>query len=162
MTTHIPLQRGLVALIDDEDIDLVKGYRWYADVRPRVTYVRANAVLEDGRRRAVYLHHVVTGATGVDHVNHDGLDNRRKNLRIVGQGLNNANQRPRGGSSQHKGVSWLKRERCWLAYIRIDGVQKRLGYFNDELAAARAYNDAARTAWGEHAYLNDLDRSPDA
>jgi hypothetical protein len=111
------------------------------------------------------MHTLITGLPFVDHEDGNGLNNQRYNLRPADHGLNNANRRPattHGGkakTSRYKGVSWFRpgpgkgRER-WRARIRIDGREAALGYFDDEEAAARAYDDAARAAWSEYACPN--------
>lgn len=96
----------------------------------------------------------------IDHENHNGLDNRRKNLRPATVMLNAANgRRHADGSSQFKGVSWHAQKNRWRARICVDGKRYWLGLFEDELLAAAAYNEAAAEAWGSFAYLNDLSGS---
>jgi hypothetical protein len=99
------------------------------------------------------------GAKGVDHINHDGLDNRRANLRLATPSQNLGNKRPqRGGSSPYKGVSlqtsWHPIGRPWKASIDIDGRTKSIGYFATEVEAANAYDEAAIAKWGDFALTN--------
>jgi len=90
-----------------------------------------------------------------DHVNHDGLNNRKKNLRNCTLTQNNANSRPsKNSSSKYKGVSWNKSRRKWAAFIKKNGAQLHLGYFYDETSAAHAYDRAARKYHAEFANLN--------
>jgi hypothetical protein len=94
----------------------------------------------------------------VDHWNHDGLDNRRENLRVCTKAQNNHNCRKHRWhngeytSSKYKGVCWNKTEKKWMAYIH----RKTLGYFRTEEEAALAYNAAATRDFGEFAVLNDI------
>lgn len=90
----------------------------------------------------------------VDHKNGNGLDNQRSNLRIVTRSQNMHNQRKTRGSSQFKGVSWFRPYSNWRAYITIDDRRKHLGYFTSEEDAGRAYDTAARAAFGEYACVN--------
>jgi len=84
----------------------------------------------------------------------NGIKNKRSNLRTCTSTQNTANQRKRKGSSNFKGVSWYKREQKWRAGIGYKGKDFHLGYFNDELEAAKAYDKAAKDLWGEFANLN--------
>ena len=92
----------------------------------------------------------------VDHINHNGLDNRKRNLRIVTTQQNIWNTRGRDNniSSKYKGVSWHKNKQKWEARIRIDNKPKYLGYFDDEKEAAEAYDRTAKKHRGEYAFLN--------
>ncbi len=89
-----------------------------------------------------------------DHINHHGIDNQRCNLRNVTKAQNGYNQKLRGGSSRYKGVCWDKANQKWMAYIRIEGRQTKLGRFRNELVAARAYDTAARKYHGVYALCN--------
>jgi AP2 domain len=103
----------------------------------------------------ILMHILITGIrTGIDHANGNGLDNQRTNLRPAGQRLNMANIRPQATrkSSRFKGVRLLPSGK-WQARIRV-GQPVYLGVFGDEEAAARAYDAAARAAWGEFGRLN--------
>jgi hypothetical protein len=82
----------------------------------------------------------------VDHINHNGLDNRRENLRLCTQQQNNLNVRKRSNtSSKFKGVYWYKQRQKWAVYCCIDGKGKHLGLFTSELEAAVAYDNFVKT-----------------
>jgi hypothetical protein len=160
---RIPLGRGLFALVDAEDFDQVQGYEWRAEERKGKTYVRAMVTLvrgRNGRRVPVYMHRVVTGApprTPVDHVNHDGLDNRRSNLRICDQRQNSQHMRRTG----LKGLKWIARVGLWQGRIAAPpasgvgfGVERYLGLFAEREWAARAYDVAALELFGAFAQTN--------
>lgn len=158
---EIPLRNGGVALVDDDCADLVAGYKWYGmhDLRfGGYDYVRGRQRSE----RCISLGRLITGAKPgeeIDHINHDGFDNRRCNLRICTRKQNMRNTRGRSSAtSQYKGVCWRKSEKKWRAQIRNTETGKRthLGYFANELDAARAYNVAALRFYGEFAYLNTV------
>ncbi len=90
-----------------------------------------------------------------DHINHNGLDNRKANLRNCTIKQNNANARPaKWTSSKYKGVSYIKRKKKWAVYIKKDGRQFNLGCFADEAEAAKAYDASAKKLHGEFAHLN--------
>ncbi len=91
----------------------------------------------------------------VDHINQNGLDNRRANMRLCTQSENKRNRASRpGSSSQFLGVSRSKRSTKWLATIRVGGQHIHLGYHADEADAARAYDAAALEYFGQFANPN--------
>lgn len=147
---EIPLSQGKVAWVDDEDYERVIEYKWYANLIGKVWYaVRTKS------RKTVSLHQFVMGEKNIDHINGDGLDNRKENLRVCTHQQNRANSNLyANNSSGFKGVSWYKNYEKWEAYIRIDGKKKRLGYFDSLIRAACVYDDAARQVYGDFARLN--------
>ena len=94
----------------------------------------------------------------IDHINHNGLDNRRANLRFATYGQNawNSKKGINRGSSKYKGVSWDKISKKWRAMICNDYKKMHLGFFDDEKAAAKVYNEAAKKHRGVFAVLNDV------
>ena len=142
-------------LFDDIDADIVGQHVWH--VRPQgsgIYYAGTNIATASGRKIKL-MHILLMGRAGVDHINHNGLDNRRENLRLANQSLNNGNQRPRsGGSSKFKGVCWHKRGQKWQATIAFNSKRRGLGLFESEIDAAKAYDRAAREQWGEFALTN--------
>lgn len=94
--------------------------------------------------------------TGVltDHKNHNGLDNRKANLRNATHGQNQHNRSPEGATSAFKGVCWNKRAKKWEVRICLNRRTIYLGRFVDEERAARAYDTAARQYHGEFAVIN--------
>ena len=94
----------------------------------------------------------------VDHINRNKLDNRKSNLRIATRSENCANRGSfQESSSKYKGVHWSKKTGRWEVAIRKDGKQIYIGGFDDEIAAASAYNNYARKLWGDFAVLNDIE-----
>ena len=147
---------GRVALIDDEDYELVSRYRWNLRHKPRSTnfYAQANISRAVGRG-TIKMHCLIMGQPGIDHRNGNGLDNRRSNLRAATPGQNNANSRPRSNcTSPYKGVYWNADRGKWQAQISVGGRSTNLGRFASEEEAARAYDAAAIAAWGEYARPN--------
>lgn len=139
------------ALVNAEDYEKLIPYRWYIHSNG---YARATI-----NHKRVYMHRFILPPPEgyeVDHMNGDKLDNRRMNLRIATRRQNSQNMRPKGGYSQFIGVTKMKQgewER-WVARIRIDGKRTQLGYFTNEIEAARAFDRAAHKHHGEFAKLN--------
>jgi hypothetical protein len=94
-----------------------------------------------------------------DHINHDGLDNRRVNLRSCTQAENQHNQQPRkkAKSSVFKGVCYSKNGDKWQSYITVNRKIINIGYFLSEIKAALAYDEAARKYYGEFAHTNFIE-----
>lgn len=157
-TTVIPLTRGRHAVIDTDDLPLVLGRAWQAKRRRGTWYAQSS-----GREA---MHRVIMGFgpgdPHVDHIDGDGLNNRRSNLRPATKAQNRANGRGRGGTSAYKGVSWRSDRGRWRAVICIDGSFMSLGSFDSEIDAALAYDAAATEAWGEFALLNQPEAGSDA
>jgi hypothetical protein len=156
---EIPLTRGLVAIVDAEDAAQVLDMgRWYADVKPHTTYA-AKGIRRGGPgggpQDTVYMHQVIAGARLVDHINSDGLDNRRVNLRPATNRQNQQNTRRRSdNTSGYKGVHWHALRGRWRAEITTDSRRIHLGLFDDPIQAARAYDEAANRYFGEFARVN--------
>jgi hypothetical protein len=156
---EIVLGNGGVAIVDDEDARLA-SLRWSRE--PRGYAIRRPG--KRGEQQLIRMHRVVLGvvdpAVQVDHINGDPLDNRRANLRVATPAQNAQNVRRAGGSSPHRGVSWYRKYACWRAAGRINGRSYHLGYFDDDLAAARA-SEAFRRQHMTHAgRKGDLDPLP--
>lgn len=149
-----PNYRNHKALIDDEDAVLVSKYNWCVAQRGNSTYAIAYIKKENGKRGLLYMHQLITGFKQTDHINHNGLDNRRINLREVTRSQNSMNQRKTRGVSKYKGVYWNKSRRKWLAQIQINKKHTYLGLFISETEAAEAYNEKAKELFGEYANLN--------
>ena len=152
----IELSNGLCVVVDDEDHAALVAHRWCpSGARPYAMRI----VTAGGVRRAVWMHRVVAQAPDhleVDHVNGNRLDNRRANLRPCtrSQNAKNLSRRVQVKTSRFKGVHWNDRDRRWYAVIHANRKRHHIGCFSDELAAARAYDNAARTLHGEFARLN--------
>lgn len=156
---EVPLSQGLIAVIDDADLAIIEPHRWCATVdrsgRTERRYALTNIVKPDGKRSMLKMHRLIIGAQPgqlIDHVDHDGLNNQRHNLRFATTSQNGGNARSAEG---YKGVGWHVPCHRWRAYIEVDRRLRHLGLFADPWDAAQAYNAAAREAWGEFAYLNE-------
>jgi len=160
MTKTIPLSQGKVALVDDEDHEWLSQWNWTYDQRNGYGYAYRQRSRKDKRTGSVYMHQAIlnppNGMEG-DHINGDGLDNRRRNLRVCTRAENMRNRRKHAKcTSQYKGVYWSGRHQRWRARINPGGVGISLGSFRDEMEAAIAYNEAAQEYFGSFAWLNDV------
>lgn len=162
MTLSIALSRGKVALIDDDDSQLVGEYRWWLYPVATTTHHAGTQITDShGNRHYLAMHRLIMNAPAgmdVDHINGNGLDNRKINLRLCARGENVRNRRPQvRRSSRYKGVVWHKQTNCWMARISLHSKEHYLGLFHNELDAARAYNAAAKKLHGSFARLNELE-----
>lgn len=152
-TMSVPLGRGLTALIDTADRALVEHWRWTSSMVGRRIYAvhRAGAA-------SVPMHRVLMGAPDeldVDHIDGNGLNNCRSNLRLATRSENMANVPVRrSNTSGFTGVSRHSVSGRWRATIKQDGRQVHIGFFDTPEDAARAYDARAREVFGAFARLN--------
>ena len=153
----IPLGRGRVAIVDDEDFDYLSQYKWFLQ-SSKGRYVQRHN--NEKKRGKIYMHREILPCPSgmmIDHINGNGLDNRKCNLRVATQSQNNSNQpKQKRNICRFKGICVDKKNGGWRAQISINGETKNLGHFLDDESAARAYNDAARKQFGEYARLNEF------
>lgn len=153
-TRCMQLTRGMVAVVDAADYELLSALKWYAHKGRNTWYARTEVGGRKNRRR-IYMHVMLMGAPGVDHADGDGLNNRRSNLRPATDSLNQANRRKAPDtSSPFKGVTWDANRGTWLAQINHQHRHIQLGRTDDELLAAARYDVAARALFGEFATSN--------
>lgn len=134
-------------LYDDADASVVLAHRWR--IQPSRTGSVFYAITTIGK--STKSMHILLMGPGVDHVNHDGLDNRRKNLRRATSRQNAGNKRGhRATSSRFRGVSWNAGCDKWQASIN----KRYLGLFGSEEEAAAMWDQEARKLWGEFAFQN--------
>lgn len=154
---YIPLSdaKPVEAIIDAVDVPLIAGRNWGWSSR----YVRTVVYLGKGKRdKQVFLHRHITGALpdeDVDHIDGDGLNNRRANLRRCTHAQNGANRpAPSSNKSGYKGVSFCRQTGRYRAILGVDGKKFRAGRFDTAEEAARAYDALAKEKLGAFAYLN--------
>lgn len=152
---YVPLTRGYEAVIDAADVSLVEGWNWCALVRPKSVY--AMRFSEGAEKKTILLHRVIAGTPegmDTDHIDGNGLNNRRSNVRVATKGQNMHNQRlSSANTSGVKGVSWVKRRQKWQAQICANGKRVGLGYYDTIADAGQAYADASAKMHGEFGRL---------
>ncbi len=154
---YIALTKGLCAIVDAADYEEVSKYKWSAHIAGANRYaVRRNK----GKRLAMHRF-IMKPPKGmiVDHIDGNGLNNRRSNLRLCTAQQNQCNRRPRGRTSRFKGVCYRKQIGKFAAAIMSHGEQIHIGCFDDEEEAARARDRMAVEFQGEFAYLNFPDQA---
>jgi len=157
----IELTNGMFTKVSDCDYDYLNKFRWgYMKVRNKGYYARK--VTRDGNGDQLFMHKIVAKLMGiqspqVDHWNEDKLDNQRENIREATNAKNKANESKRiNNTSGFKGVCWAKWANKWVSYIKVNYKRIHLGYYENKIDAARAYNKAAIVYFGEYANLNKV------
>lgn len=156
-------------IVDEEDYRTLNldSYKWRPIIRRCTTYV--TSYYKNGRE--IRLHRLIMGLMDaprsviVDHIDGNGLNNSRTNLRITDKNGNAQNRRKllsKKCSSSYKGVCWKwshNKTNPWYASIRLPdgGKSKHLGYYRTEIEAALSYNKAASELFGPMAFLNVID-----
>jgi len=138
---EIILTQGKIALVDDEDYAWLNNFKWYANKLP-CTYYAARA--KPKRMGTEQMHRIILNAPSnlqVDHVDGNGLNNQRNNLRLVTPRENTQNRHYKM-TSNYPGVSFKKQANKWVAQIQIKNKKIHLGYFDTEEEAHSKYMEA--------------------
>lgn len=157
MTKEIPLTQGNVALVDDDDYEMLIEHKWhYTKQGYAGAYKKGTSAT--GSEHLLMHREICRPQKGfvVDHINMNKLDNRKENLRVVTYQENCFNRLKIKGNSRYKGVA-LTRSNRWVASIWIGDTRVNLGSYEKEEDAAKAYNLGAIKYIGDVAYLNEVD-----
>jgi hypothetical protein len=160
----IELTLGKTTIIDDEDKDLA-NMKWHTLNNPCNLYAVRSIKRVNGKRDSILLHRLILerkierklrNDEYVDHINRDSLDNRRQNIRIATNQQNQQNRRIllKKKTSKFKGVYYDKYHERWCARIVINKKATFLGYFENEVIAAKIYDEAAKRLYGEFCNTN--------
>jgi hypothetical protein len=148
---YIKLTQGKEAIIDAEDIDLVSSFNWCAHGKTSF-YAARGVSLGNKKTKIVFMHRVIAKTPegmDTDHINGNGLDNRKENLRHATSSQNKHNQGARcTNKSGFKGVSWSKKAGKWVAQICVNKKTKNLGYFESAADAHKKYCEASALMHG--------------
>lgn len=160
----IPLGKGKFATIDDEDYERINKHTWH------LTNQKKDYAARWEKKKAIFMHREILGishGTVTDHIDGNGLNNQKSNLRPCNYSQNNMNARKRYGCiSKYKGVSWDNKKRKWRVRIGFYRKRIRVGNYKNEIEAAIAYDRQAFNIFGVFAHTNfpltkgDCDLSP--
>lgn len=146
---------GLYAVVDEEDFELINQFKWTPSVR--VDRDNTYAKHRSGNT-TLLMHRLITSAPDgvlVDHIDRDGLNNRRSNLRLCSTSQNLRNRGPnKNNTTGFKGVAFYKAYQKWSAQIMYERSPIHIGYFDSPEEAALAYDRKAIELFGEYAYRN--------
>lgn len=135
---EIPLTQGRVTIVDDEDYEWLIQWKWHAQKGRHTFYAQRKITLSDGRQSSISMHRQILGLgfddpRQGDHINHNGLDNRWANLRIVTQQENQWNP------TDANGYCWDRHAHKYKAYISLNGKIRHLGLFDCPIEARSAH-----------------------
>jgi len=153
----IQLTQNKICLVDEEDYNWLSKYKWYAHKEGSNWYVTGREI---GNKKIIRMHRLILNPPNdmqIDHIDGDGLNNQKNNLRICTLQQNRMNQRPRPGNSKYKGVYCIKKNNIpfrWHSHLNINNKRINIGYFKTENEAALAYNKKAIEVFREFAKLN--------
>lgn len=156
----IPLTQGRFAIVDPEDYQCLAKYKWHLSKSPTGSYAaRWERIRGGGPRKKIWMHRQVIDVPEhllCDHINGNGLDNRKANLRpaTVSQNLCNRIKIKSTTRSKYKGLEWDKIQGKWKARIQCNGQRIYIGSFANEIDAAKAYDEKAKVLFGEFARFN--------
>jgi len=161
---EITLTRGYVALVDDDDFERVNQYTWHAqldrrksDGAIRTVYARRSIHKANGAWKAQGMHVFIMGVKGPDHIDGNGLNNQKYNLRPATAKQNHRSRALNiNNTSGYKGVTWSKKTKKWIAQVRAHGKTFNLGHFANILDAAKAHDAAAIEHFGPFALTNAM------
>lgn len=153
---EIPLTKGYVAIVDDEDYEMLSQYKWQVNKRKNTNYA-SRAIKENGKKVTIFMHHEVYGKkTRLHFLNLEGLDVRKSNMQESTISQINMGRRiyRTDKTSQFRGVHWETRKEKWRAMIKDDGKPTHLGYYDLEVDAAKAYDKESFKRHGEFGWRN--------
>lgn len=150
----IKITQNKQLIIDDEDFESVSKHKWSAVKKGNNFYAvsRIDGKIVSAHR---FLLNINDSKILIDHIDRDGLNNQKINLRFCNKSQNGANCRPKG-TSIYLGVCWNKKNKVWKSSIGFCNKNIFIGNFFDEKEAALSYNKKAIELFGEFANINKI------
>jgi len=163
MAKRISLTKGKVVIIDNEDYEWLNQWKWcYVEASRGTSDGYAyRGVWQNGKNKAILMHRLIMDVPDdlqVDHIDGNGLNNRRSNLRLATASQQAANRNRWKSPRPFRGVRWVAKKKKWRAEISVDGKSQHIGYFHDPILAALAYDERAIERFGEFARPNFSDK----
>lgn len=160
MSKRINLTQGKSVIVDDDDYEWLSKNNWYAHKQGKTWYAKRTTSI-NYHVTIIHMHREImglgidNGKVYVDHIDGNGLNNAKSNLRLCTKAQNGMNRGPqRDNSSGYKGVGWDRSRHKWRAQITVNGKNTFIGRYNTKEKAARAYDKKAKELYGEFAYTN--------
>ena len=159
---EIMLSHNLSALVDDEDYEGLSKFKWHLGTKRCGNQYAIRRIYVNGKKSTTTMHQdILKTPKGMctDHINGNGLDIRKCNIRICSPRENCMNRKPQGGTSKYKGVSLHSKGGKWKCRIKTKGKIYNLGHYDSEKEAARKYNEVASMMFGQFARLNMIEEA---
>lgn len=158
---EIELTQNKVSLVDDQDYTWLIKFKWCAHKDYNMWYARTNIKCLNEKWASIGMHVLILDRMlgyeesnlVSDHIDRNGLNNQRHNLRRVAHRINMHNRLP-CGVSKYRGVSWHKPSNKWQSLVKTKGICTHLGYFDDEEEAAKVFDRAVKKIYSRNVILN--------
>lgn len=156
----IKLTQGKYAIVDADMYEQLIKYKWHAIKKPNTYYAATSVRVCKGKQKNIFMHRLINETPDgfvTDHVDGNGLNNCKDNLRTATTNQNMHNQKPQENrTSKYKGVAWFKQSKKWNAQIKLNGKIEKLGLFDCEESARDAYIEASKKLHGEFSIYREL------
>ena len=152
---EIPLTQGKIAIVDDDlyEMLITKKWHFFQSKRSKTGYA-ARSYWQRGKCQQIFMHTEILGVIGIDHINGNGLDNRRENLRQANTAQNCRNRGKISTKKNFKGVFEDPKSKQFIAKVKMNRKNYYLGRFDSEIEAALTYDAKVKELFGEFARTN--------
>lgn len=154
----IILSKGQTAIVNDDDYEYLSKMSWHT-LKNKTTYYACHGERFGKKMKSILMHRLIMKTPKgmeTDHMDGNGLNNQKSNLRVctISENRRNQTRKKLNCSSKFKGVSWNSAQKIWVANLQVDNKHVWLGRHHNEIDAAKAYDNAAREYFKEFACLN--------